>query len=242
MAKDEAEVLANVMPAILGPPISTEPSGRNTAFGNLEPLTDGAITPAKPDIYYGSIPQRLSQTVRDKIGEYIVPSTMHSKPLAPNFFVEAKGPDGSSAVLHRQACYDGAVGSRGMHSLQNYGREQPQYDGRAYVFSSTYQHGILRMYAHHPTAPKTDGMSPRYHMTKVGTWVMNEERGDFVRGATALRNARDLAKQHRDNFIQAANSRASATSPHSTDEDDEDDESTDEFVDCEEPVPRSLYT
>ncbi|EEH40420.1 hypothetical protein PAAG_02475 [Paracoccidioides lutzii Pb01] len=31
--------------------------------------------------------------------------------MAPNFFLEAKIPDGSLAVATRQACYDGALGA-----------------------------------------------------------------------------------------------------------------------------------
>jgi hypothetical protein len=46
--------------------------------------------------------------------------TQHDLPIAPNFFLAAKGPDGSAAVAKRQACYDGALGERGMHSLQSY--------------------------------------------------------------------------------------------------------------------------
>ncbi|KAM5349209.1 hypothetical protein ACJZ2D_017209 [Fusarium nematophilum] len=38
---------------------------------------------------------------------------------------------------------------------------------------------------------------------------MTDSREAFVEGATAFRNARDLAQQNRNNFIQAANARAS---------------------------------
>ncbi|KAF5024777.1 hypothetical protein F66182_3155 [Fusarium sp. NRRL 66182] len=242
IAEDEDDVLANVMPAILGPSTTAHPSGRNTAFGNLEPLTDGTIAPAKPDIYYGSLPEQLSKSVRDRIGQHIIPSSMHDKPLAPNFFVQVKGPDGSAAIATRQARYDGAVGSRAMHSLQNYGREQLQYDGQANTFSTTYHNGQLQIYAHHTTAPINGQGQPRYHMTQVDALAMTGNRDGFIRGATAFRNARDLAKQRRDGFIQAANSRVPATVSNgdfaALDENAEDeDESTDEFVDCEEPGP-----
>ena len=45
--------------------------------------------------------------------------------MAPNFFMEVKGPDGSLAVATRQARYNGTVGSRAIYSLQNYGVEEP---------------------------------------------------------------------------------------------------------------------
>lgn len=58
---------------------------------------------------------------------------MQDKPLAPSFFMEVKGPDGSAAVATRQARYDGALGSRAIHSLQNYNEEEPLYDGTPYT-------------------------------------------------------------------------------------------------------------
>ncbi|KAK2600327.1 hypothetical protein QQS21_004968 [Conoideocrella luteorostrata] len=206
-AKDEDDVLANVIPTILGPSHSSHYCSRNTVFANLEPLTDDTIVAAKPDIYYGAYPEQLVRPARNELASHIVPSTMEDKPMAPNFFLEAKGPDGHAAVATRQARYDGAIGSRAMHSLQNYGAEEPEYDGKPYTLSSVYHDGHLKMYAHHVTAPNEEGR-PEYHMTQLDTWGMIGNIDSFRRGATALRNARDLAKQHRDNFIQAANARA----------------------------------
>ncbi|PNH43917.1 hypothetical protein VD0004_g3657 [Verticillium dahliae] len=88
-----------------------------------------------------------------------------------------------------------------MYSLQNYGEEEPGYDGKAYTFGSIYHGGTLHIYAHHPTAPTTDGGPPGYHITQVDAWAMTGNRDGFVRGATAFRNARDLVKQYRYNFI-----------------------------------------
>jgi hypothetical protein len=239
LAKDEDDVLANVVPTILGPNQASNPSARNTIFGNLEPLTDGTIAPAKPDLYYGASPEELSRSIRDELEHHIIPSSMHDKPMAPNFFLEVKGPDGSAGVATRQARYDGAIGSRAMHSLQNYGREQSQYDGQAYTFSSTYHDGLLKLYAHHPTG-STDGGPPGYHITQIKAYAMTSDRDTFVQGATAFRNTRDLARQHRHTFIQAANSRASQqviTTPQGdlavTGQLDLDEErSADELVDC----------
>ncbi|RKU46610.1 hypothetical protein DL546_006794 [Coniochaeta pulveracea] len=169
-AKDEDDVLANVVPTILGPGQTAHPSARNTVFGNLEPLTDGTIAPAKPDIYYGTYPEELSRPVRDELAHHIIPSTMQDKPLAPNFFIEAKGPDGSAAVATRQARYDGAIGSRAIHSLQHYGNEAPDFDGRPYTYTSTYHDGLLKLYAHHVTAPTSGEGESEYHMTQVDTW------------------------------------------------------------------------
>ncbi|CAK7238290.1 hypothetical protein SEUCBS140593_010516 [Sporothrix eucalyptigena] len=206
-AKDEDDVMANVLPTILGTHQPSQASARNTVFRNLAPLTDGTIVPAAPDIYYGAHPEELCRPVREALGSFLIPSTMQEKPLAPNFFVEAKGPEGSAAVATRQARYDGAIGSRAMHILQNHGEEEPKYDNQAYTYSSTYHGGTgtLHLYAHHTTAPTSEGERPKFHMTKIRGFDMTDTRETFVLGATAFRNARDLAKKHRDNFIQAAN-------------------------------------
>lgn len=209
-AKNEDAVMADVIPAILGkgaPRAGCQALERNILFNNLAPLTDGTITQPKPDIYYGASPTELSRPVRDALSHHIMPSTMQDKPLAPNFFVEVKGPNGSGAVALRQARYDGAVGSRAIHSLEKYGDEEVQYDGQARTFSSIYNAsaGSLQLYAHHATAPTSEGGRPKYHMTQIDAWAMTGNVDSFRRGATAFRNARDLAKQHRDGFIQAAN-------------------------------------
>lgn len=232
-AEDEDDVMANMIPAIIGPSHTSHPSARNTVFGNLDPITDGTIAPPKPDIYYGAYPEELSRPIRDQLRDNIMPSTMEDKPMVPNFFLEVKGPDGSAAVAKRQARYDGAVGSRAIHSLQNYGEEVPGYDGNAYTFNSIYHDGFLQMYAHHPTAPTTHGGRPGYHMTKVSRFDITNNRETFVEGATAFRNARDFAKRHRDSFIEAANTRPQAgVSLEARFEDS----TSDEFVDCEDYI------
>ncbi|KAK2741464.1 hypothetical protein FQN57_005597 [Myotisia sp. PD_48] len=68
---------------------------------------------AKPDHFYGARPEQLDRQIRDKLEEYIIPSTQHDLPILPNFFLEAKGPDGTITVLMRQACYEGALAARG---------------------------------------------------------------------------------------------------------------------------------
>lgn len=208
-AKDEDDVCGKVFPTIAGPWEDNDPSTIDVVFGNLEPLTDGTIVAPRPEIALGALPEQLNSSIRNELHHHIIPSTMIHRVIAPNFFVEAKGPDGSAAVMTRQARYDGAVGARAMHSLQNYGQEEPVHDGNAYTFSSTYYGGTgtLQLYAHHATAPTSSGGRPEYHMTQLDSYAMTGKRQTFIEGATAYRNARDLAKQHRDNLIQVANSR-----------------------------------
>lgn len=209
-AKNEEDVYQCVFPSIAGAQEDNYPSVRNMMFGNLEPLTNGNIPAPKPDIALGALPEHLNPNIRNELQNQIIPSTSADRLIVPNFFVELKGPRGSAAVMGQQARYDGAVGARGVHSLQNYRQEQPTYDGQAYTYSSTYHSGTgtLQLYTHHPTAPTTPGGRAEYHMTQVRAFGMTDTRETFVQGATAFRNARDLAKQDRDKFIEAANSKS----------------------------------
>jgi hypothetical protein len=208
-AKDEDDILANVIPIILGSNDVDRLCGRNTVFIKLKALTDGTITAPKPDYYFGADPKELARCVRDKLKDHIMPSATEDKPMLPNFFIEVKGPDGQSSVLTRQARYHGAVGSRAMLSLQNYGMKELQYDNQVYTFSSTYYDGTLKLFAHHVTAPTTSGGRPEYHMTEIRTFGLTDTRKTCVQGMRALRNALDLAEEYRNGFMRAANIKAS---------------------------------
>jgi hypothetical protein len=55
----------------------------------------------------------------------------------------------SDKLLH-----DVADGARTMHGLQNYGAEEPKYDGNAYSNSNSFPDGQLKLYGHQPTRHK----------------------------------------------------------------------------------------
>ncbi|KAK0655285.1 hypothetical protein B0T16DRAFT_450998 [Cercophora newfieldiana] len=240
----ENDVMTTVIPIICGD--ADIPSRQNVLFTELAPVTSNYedVVRPKPDLFDGANIGDLDGKVRDPKGDMyplIIPIKHVSVPVAPNFFLEAKAPKGAADVLKRQACYDGAYGARAMHALQSYDEEEPAYDGNAYTYSLTYHAGTLKLYAHHVTAPTAPEGRPEYHMTQVDTWGMTGNMDSFRRGATAFRNARDLAKQHRDEFIQGANARARRSDALLVDEPEAEaqqygDSGSDEFVECEEYV------
>lgn len=170
---------------------------------------------ARPDIYDGVLKSRIDRRVQGELDDLIIPCTTNEKPAAPNFFLEAKTEKGTIYVGKKQACHDGAIGARAMHSLQNYGVDEPVYDSKAYSFTNTYHDGTLKIYTTHPTAPTTADGEPRYHMTQVDSFAMTGNIRTFREGATAYRNARDLASTHRKSFVGQANTVA-ATVPVTT--------------------------
>jgi hypothetical protein len=184
-------------------------------FRNLDHLTDGTLVPANPDRYHGARPEQLDRRIRNELSGQVIPSTQHDLPIVPNFLLAAKGPDGSAAVAKRQASYDGALGARGMHSLQTYGQIEPGFDNNADTISSIYHDGTLKMFTSH-LSKSADSNDPEYYMTQLNGWSMTANAEAFRQGATWYRNGRDWAKEQRDDAIRRANERATRDPIEST--------------------------
>ncbi|KAM5444625.1 hypothetical protein MferCBS31731_000079 [Microsporum ferrugineum] len=206
-AGEERPVTTSVIPTIEGKIKYRNCLGEDYLFSNLAPLTDGSLASAKPDRFYGARPEQLNSQILQELGDHLIPSTTGHRPVAPNFFLEAKGPDGSLNVVTRQACYNGALGARGIHSLQSYKQAEPIYDNNAYTITTTYHGGTLKLYTTHITAPQKSDGRPEYIMTQLNAWSMVGNIEGFRQGASAYRNARDWAKEQRDRHINAANER-----------------------------------
>lgn len=113
-------------------------------------------------------------------------------------------------MCKRQALYDSAVGARRVHELRSYVDAETLHDNNAYTITSTYlgRTGNLTIYSTHPT-PSNDLQNPiEYRMTQLNGWKMTGNPEALRQGASALRNARDLVKEKREEFIAAANAKA----------------------------------
>ncbi len=208
----EKQVTTSVIPVIEGDIGDAKCVSGGIPFTNLCALTVGQLVPGNPDIYYGARPEQLDLRVRDKLSDRIIPSTQDNLPMAPNFFLAAKGPDGSAAVAKRQACCDGALGARGMLSLQSYGQENASHYTKAYTMSSIYHDGHLKLYTSHPTRSTSPSRRPEYHMHLLRDFSMIDAAHTFRQGATHYRNGRDWAKEQRDEAIRQANGRVNGNS------------------------------
>ncbi|KKZ68681.1 hypothetical protein EMCG_05716 [[Emmonsia] crescens] len=156
-----------------------------------EDLLYGTLAKAKPDHFYGARPEQLNHQICEKLSDQIIPSTQNDLPITPNFFLEAKGPDGS---------------------LASYQHDEPVFDNNAYTVTSTYHGSQLKLYTTHPTAPRDSDDRPEYIMTQLKGYSMTDHE-TFLKGASAYRNARDWAKEQRDKAIQRANERFSEGQP-----------------------------
>ncbi|CAJ2500311.1 Uu.00g031640.m01.CDS01 [Anthostomella pinea] len=205
-ATKEWQVTSTVIPILEGDVRDTKCVSGQVPFTNLDHLTDGSLVPGNPDRYYGARPEQLDRQVRAELHGSITPSTQHDLPVAPNFFLAAKGPDGSPAVAKRQSNYDGALEARAMLILQSYKASALIYDNTASTIISTYQDGQLKIYTIHPVEPTTSA-APEYVMTQMDTWGLTGNSASFCTGASAYRNARDWVKLQRDEAIKRANAR-----------------------------------
>ena len=181
--------------------------GPDIRLANLANLMNGQDHKAKPDIWYGALPDQINPRIRDnkELGTYIVPTTSGSRPCAPNFFVEVKGPGGAPGVMVDQARFDGAIGARAIHKLQTYRQQSPIYDNKAYTISTTYQVSQLKMYAHHLRQPNGPGTDPEYYMKLLRSWSLIDDRLALLEGMTAFRNAQDWTEAQRNAAIEHAN-------------------------------------
>ena len=233
-AKNAKFVMQDVLPFIIGSSASIPHSG-GFAFKNLKALTDGSIQVAFPESYDGCRPGELDPSIREQLGEYIVPSTDTRVPCLPTFFNVTKGPKGMIQAGQRQILYSATLGARAVHHLwcfiTDFTPASPAaFDNNAYVITALYQSaaGMLWLYATHPipaTSPSFSTLSQNsaaassspsapnrpplveYRTTLIHQSLLTQSAESFREGVSAYRNAREWAKEKRDELVAAANAK-----------------------------------
>ena len=175
-------------------------------FLNLASLVaDEKLVSGNPNFYHVARPEQLERWVRDELGLFVIPSTQHDLPIAPNRLTAGKDPDGCLAVAGRQATYDAYLGARATHSLQTYGQAEPGFDGNAYTFSSINHGGQLQLYTSHSAQPVIPRGQPDYHVNHIRSFAMCDTAETWRLGATWFRNSMDLAREMRDEAVNGVN-------------------------------------
>ncbi|KAL3476810.1 hypothetical protein BJX99DRAFT_258144 [Aspergillus californicus] len=200
--KSEQELKAAVISALEGNDSSNE--GRGIQFENLAPLTStgGAVlVNARPDVVHGARAEQLNREIREELDGLIVPSTEADDiPIASNFFLLIASAEASSAEVERDACYYSALTARGMYALRLYRQNRPVNEKSGYIVTATYSLGVLELYS---------TCMADYRTGRIGAWPLHGKLETFLEGVNAYRNARDWAKQQRDEAIRVANARHS---------------------------------
>ena len=226
-AFNEDAVKDSVLPRMLKAMGASDGAQKNILFTNIDSMTDH-IALAKPDYYYGAQPEQIHHEVRDQLSKDIVPSKHSHLPVVPNFFLEAKGPDGSLAEAHRQALHDGAIGARAMQSIQSYGQEEPVFENNASTITSIYHGGTLKMYGHSVAQPNGPGTRSEYYMHQLRSFAMTDTVDSFRQGATTFKNAIDWTRERRHAAIVRANEIVVQSIENEDQDEDEPNEETEE--------------
>jgi hypothetical protein len=205
----ERDITTSVIPIIEGDIGDRKCLAGKIPFTNLEHLTDGTLVPASPDIFYGARPEQLHPQIRKVLNGRVVPSTQSDLPIAPNFFMEVKGKDGSAAVAQRQLFYDMALGERGQQALRSRNPFHASYDNKTHTLGCLYLDGQLKIFATHAIQPPSPVGQPGFVVTQLGAFALTNDVDTFRRGAAAYRNGRDWAKKQRNDAIEQANERLS---------------------------------
>lgn len=214
-ATNDQEVLSEVIPLVEGNHSHLDEYG-GYPFRSISQITNKVLRPVKPDRFYGANCDILDRTVCRELSTCIRPAKHKTLPIVlPNFTLEAKGPTGSLIKTDWQTCHHGALGTRAMHSIQNYRQDTPTYDNNAYTISLNYhsRNGALAIFVTHPKEFEcASGRRQGHVMTIAGHWNLTKNIKTFRKGVMAYRNARDWAREQRDSFISQVNAKAPQTS------------------------------
>ena len=199
--RGETKTIHLLLPLILGD--ENIPHEQNIPFSNFQPLIDGLVD-GKPDFFDGLRASDVQVDIRTSLGHFIVPSKMPGIPVLPNFFLEAKGSDGSPAVVKRQILHDGTLGARAMHTLLAWSRPEESFDDIARTISATFQDGFLQLYTTHCSFQDRK----MYYTNLLDIYPLKKSLESFQEGITAIRNARKWAMTERESMISEINNAA----------------------------------
>ncbi|POS81833.1 hypothetical protein EPUL_006143, partial [Erysiphe pulchra] len=210
--KSEEKVVSLIVPVLEGQFRISNQGFKDTRFVNLAPLVDEtvempALVKGTPDRCYGAPFERLNERIRRELGRQVVPTKQPYGPIAPNFFLEIKGPEGHEIVANRQALYYGALGERGQISLRSWGHDGPVLDGTAHTISCTFIFGHLTFYSIHAAQCRTPGRQINYFIYVIDGFSLHLDYRRFKKAVAAYQNLQEYAEEMREESIRLANSR-----------------------------------
>lgn len=205
----EEGLLDFVYSVLEGPDIDRGGRGGRSRLTNLANLISVTLTAPMPDLYYGAHPEEILPGLWNHLSNHIEPSTQKDLPAAPNFFLAAKGPNGTQAVAINQAVYDGATGARAIAALENFAGT-PSMDGNIKAISSALVGGSLYIYGVHLAPPMNNRSSITYIVQQLDAYCLTGNLENCRRGLTIFRNAIDWTGELHSAAIAKANAAYSA--------------------------------
>ena len=196
-AKSKRSLVTLVVSNILGN--LDIPHEQGIWFGNLEKFTYSSHMPT-PDFYDGSHPSEIECGLLQELKTLIIPSANPSAAVLPTFLMSIAAPSTTPIELNRAASCYGAVAARGLHHLRCRIPQQTVNNKQAYVLTATFRAGILSLYTTHVVVATESAAQIETYTTLCGSWNLLNDTNGFRKGITALRNAREWARDQRERF------------------------------------------
>ena len=179
------------------------PHEQGISFGNLNYLTDGSIPMPTTDFYDGSPPSAIECGLREEVGKFIIPSNNPSAAILPTFLMAVAAPSTSMTYLGRAAWIYGALAARGVHHLRSNLPLQTMNNKKAYVLTADYSVKTckLRLFTTHVVTTHRPPSYTETYTVSCGDWSLVKDAEKFRDGISALRNAREWARDQRESLI-----------------------------------------
>lgn len=186
------------------------PHVQGISLKNLAHLTDGSIHKPRLEFYDGVHPSKLGWELREDFAKFIEPSNNPSVPILPTFLMTVAAPPTGLKYLTRAAWYYGVFAARAIYQLRAHIPSQVLNDKRAYVVTAGYDPDstLLRLYTTHMVLTDNPATPFQYHTVVCGSWCLESGAETFRTAISALRNAREWARDQRDDLIRLANGMA----------------------------------
>lgn len=204
-AKSKSSALALVFSTLIGR--LDIPHGQNISFRNLRHLTEEKFPLPRPDFYDGTQPSTLVCQVPQGLAKFLMPSTNPSAPVLPTFLMIVGAPTTTTQVLKQKAWYGSDFAARAMHQVRSHIPLQPLNDKKAYVISASFEprEALLTLYITHTVLSNNFALPFEYHTVVCSSWNLGNDAETFRTAVSALRNAREWARDQRDDMTRYLN-------------------------------------
>ncbi|RAH86058.1 hypothetical protein BO86DRAFT_406476 [Aspergillus japonicus CBS 114.51] len=218
---------------LLGEASETVLTYESEPITGLAPLVQGMFL-AQPsyfdcgDFYALDADGRIANDLKD----YILPAT-DAYGVVPNFFVQLQLDDNADEPAELRAMHYGALGARAVQKLRFHAREDEAWmDENAYSIVVVVFEESVTIYGVYMMKPEDESREADYQLTDLYYSRLDRGVGQFRKAVAAVRNARDVAKEWREYFMDMAtralegdSGALSQGSPMSVDETPNDDHS-----------------
>ena len=180
------------------------PHEQGILFSNLTSLTDGSIPMPKPDFYDGLHPSAIECGLREDLAKFIMPSNNPSAAILPTFLMTVPASAMPMDYHMRAAWYYGVFAARGIHRLRCRIPLQELNNKRAYVLTATYDPECMKLslYTTHVVMTNNKAAPIEYHTAACASISMDDDVEEFRVAVSALRNAREWARDQREELIR----------------------------------------